>query len=328
MPRRHGAEGVRGATSGCRDIGRGIRRSREEGCGGTSRAKRAGGLGTCTAPVPAVTLPGRFLKEPQPHAAPRTRGGRPQPPPHAELPAAARAAPRWGSRISAPSPLFALGAGRLAAPRDSRRGAPVPVKYWPGSREKRSCPQCPSAPRGHVGVRGEVASEQHGAVRRSELLFGGGDTKGTHPQALGDIACEGARNNVGRSLSVTLWVCGWEMAFKGPGRWPHVHEPVPGSGRRRDLAGSDPPPAPSGVTGLGARRVPRAKRGSAVPPRVSLLRDDTVAGSGDSRAAVPYKQPRSCSPRLCIHPVIPSPPSPPPPTFSALPVCLSSSAVC
>lgn len=242
MPRRHGAEGVRGATSGCRDIGRGIRRSREEGCGGTSRAKRAGGLGTCTAPVPAVTLPGRFLKEPQPHAAPRTRGGRPQPPPHAELPAAARAAPRWGSRISAPSPLFALGAGRLAAPRDSRRGAPVPVKYWPGSREKRSCPQCPSAPRGHVGVRGEVASEQHGAVRRSELLFGGGGTqRGPTPRRLGTSRAKGPGTTWdGHSLS-RYGCVGGKWLLKGQGGGPTSTSPSRGQGGAGTLRDQIPP---------------------------------------------------------------------------------------
>lgn len=41
----------------------------------------------------------------------------------------------------------------------------------------------------------------------------------------------------GHSQSRYEWV-GREMVFKGPGRWPHVQEPGPGSRRRRSSSGS------------------------------------------------------------------------------------------
>lgn len=71
----------------------------------------------------------------------------------------------------------------------------------------------------------------------------------------GDIACEGAPDRPGgppRSLAVTLWVggVGGEMAFKGPGRWPHVQEPGPGSKRRRSSSGSAPPAPVTGAGGV------------------------------------------------------------------------------
>lgn len=43
----------------------------------------------------------------------------------------------------------------------------------------------------------------------------------------------------GPSQSRYGWV-GGEMPFKGPGRWLHVHEPGPGSRRRRSSSGSVP----------------------------------------------------------------------------------------
>lgn len=62
---------------------------------------------------------------------------------------------------------------------------------------------------------------------------------------IGDIACEGAPDRPGRAAPVTrshaMGVGGGEMAFKGPGRWPHVQEPGPGSRRRRSSSGSAPP---------------------------------------------------------------------------------------
>lgn len=42
---------------------------------------------------------------------------------------------------------------------------------------------------------------------------------------------------------------GGEMAFKGPGRWPHVQQPGPGSKRRRSSSGSAPPAPAAGAGG-------------------------------------------------------------------------------
>lgn len=52
----------------------------------------------------------------------------------------------------------------------------------------------------------------------------------------------------GHSQSRYGWV-GGEMPFKGPGRWPHVQKPGPGSRRRRSSSGSVPRPPPSGWLG-------------------------------------------------------------------------------
>lgn len=62
--------------------------------------------------------------------------------------------------------------------------------------------------------------------------------------ALGTSHAKGVWTDPGgppRSFAVTLWVGGGEITFKGPGRWPHVQEPGPGSRRRQSHSGSAPP---------------------------------------------------------------------------------------
>lgn len=116
----------------------------------------------------------------------------------------ARTCPSGGTRGNQPAP-------RISPPPPASLSPARPQRDGRGAGGGRhACPAPPwGSQRWHWGHR----------VRR-----GSGQTRESRP---------------GPSQSRYGWV-GGEMPFKGPGRWPHVQEPGPGSRRRRSSSGSVP----------------------------------------------------------------------------------------
>lgn len=126
------------------------------------------------------------------------------------------------------------------------------------------------------------------SVFPAQLPGGGRSARGSRPAggvpevALGTSRAKGLRPDPGgqpRSLAVTLRVGGGEMVFKGPGRWPHVQEPGPGSRRRRSSSGSAPPTAGWKLGSLSPARgtIVGANRGALCHRMLHRLRGDSSA---------------------------------------------------